>query len=54
MFYSKTRYISTIGTRLQEVEPAYNKNNKTPLPLIGEVIDKLKNTRCFNKLNLIW
>ena len=28
--------------------------NKTPLPLIGEVIDKLKETKYFNKLNLIW
>jgi len=27
--------------------------NKTPLPLIGEVIDKLKETRYFNKLDLI-
>ena len=25
-----------------------------PLPLIGEVIDKLKETRYFNKLDLIW
>jgi len=28
--------------------------DKTPLPLIGEVIDKLKQTKYFNKLNLIW
>jgi len=28
--------------------------DKIPLPLIGEVIDKLKETRYFNKLNLIW
>ena len=28
--------------------------NKTPLPLIGEVIDKLKEARYFNKLDLIW
>jgi len=28
--------------------------NKTPLPLIGKVIDKLKEARYFNKLNLIW
>jgi len=34
------------------VKPAYNKN-KMPLPLIGEVIDKLKNAKYFNKLNLI-
>jgi len=25
-----------------------------PLPLIGEVIDKLKEAKYFNKLNLIW
>ena len=25
-----------------------------PLPLIGEVIDKLKEAKCFNKLDLIW
>ena len=28
--------------------------DKMPLPLIGEVIDKLKKARYFNKLNLIW
>jgi len=28
--------------------------DKTPLPLIGEVIDKLKETKYFNKLDLIW
>jgi len=28
--------------------------DKTLLPLIGEVIDKLKNTRYFNELDLIW
>ena len=28
--------------------------NKTPLLLIGEVIDKLKKARYFNKLDLIW
>ena len=28
--------------------------NKTPLPLIGEVIDKLKDVKYFNKLDLIW
>jgi len=27
--------------------------NKTPLPLINEVIDKLKDTKYFNKLDLI-
>ena len=28
--------------------------NKTPLPLIGEVINKLKEAKYFNKLDLIW
>ena len=28
--------------------------NKTLLPLIGEVIDKLKEAKYFNKLDLIW
>jgi len=28
--------------------------DKIPLPLIGEVIDKLKEAKCFNKLDLIW
>jgi len=28
--------------------------DKIPLPLIGEVIDKLKKAKYFNKLNLIW
>ena len=28
--------------------------NKTPLPLIREVINKLKEARYFNKLDLIW
>ena len=28
--------------------------NKMPLPLIGEVIDKLKEAKYFNKLDLIW
>ena len=28
--------------------------DKTLLPLIGEVIDKLKEVKYFNKLNLIW
>jgi len=27
---------------------------KTPLPLIGEVINKLKKAKYFNKLDLIW
>ena len=28
--------------------------DKTPLPLIGEVINKLKEVKYFNKLDLIW
>ena len=28
--------------------------DKIPLPLIGEVINKLKEARYFNKLDLIW
>ena len=28
--------------------------NKMPLPLIGEVINKLKGAKFFNKLDLIW
>ena len=28
--------------------------DKTPLLLIGEVIDKLKEAKYFNKLDLIW
>jgi len=28
--------------------------DKTPLPLIGKVIDKLKEVKYFNKLDLIW
>jgi len=28
--------------------------DKTPLPLIGEVVDKLKEAKYFNKLDLIW
>ena len=28
--------------------------DKTPLPLIGEVIDKVKEAKYFNKLDLIW
>ena len=32
----------------------YTIKDKTPLPLINEVIDKLKDTKYFNKLDLIW
>jgi len=28
--------------------------DKNPLPLSGKVIDKLKEAKYFNKLNLIW
>jgi len=29
-------------------------NDKTPLPLIGEMINKLKEVKYSNKLDLIW
>ena len=32
----------------------YTIKNKKPLPLIGEVINKLKNVKYFNRLDLIW
>jgi len=32
----------------------YTIKDKTPLPLINEVIDKLKDAKYFNKLDLIW
>ena len=32
----------------------YMIKDKTLLPLIGEVMDKLKNTKYFNKIDLIW
>jgi len=50
---SKKEQISTTSTGLQKVKLAHNKN-KMPLLLIEEVIDKLKNTKYFNKLDLIW
>ena len=52
-------YISKKNSSLWLVQD-YKKLNqvtikdKTPLSLIGEVIDKLKEARYFNKLNLIW
>ena len=52
-------YISKKDGSLQLVQD-YRKLNqvtikdKTPLPLIGEVIDKLKEAKYFNKLDLIW
>ena len=52
-------YISKKDSSLQLVQD-YRKLNqvtikdKTPLPLIGEVINKLKEARYFNKLDLIW
>ena len=52
-------YIPKKDSSLQLVQD-YRKLNqvtikdKTPLPLIGEAIDKLKETRYFNKLDLIW
>jgi len=32
----------------------YTIKDKTPLPLIADVIDKLKEAKYFNKLDLIW
>jgi len=52
-------YIPKKNRSLQLVQD-YRKLNqvtikdKTPLPLIGEVINKLKEVRYFNKLDLIW
>jgi len=52
-------YISKKNGSLQLVQD-YRKLNqvtmkdKIPLPLIGEVIDKLKEAKYFNKLDLIW
>jgi len=52
-------YISKKDSSLWLVQD-YRKSNqvtikdKTPLPLIGEVIDKLKEAKYFNKLDLIW
>ena len=52
-------YIPKKNSLLQLVQD-YRKLNqviiksKTPLPLIGEVINKLKKAKYFNKLDLIW
>jgi len=52
-------YIPKKDSSLQLVQD-YRKLNqiiikdKTPLPLIGEVINKLKEMKYFNKLDLIW
>jgi len=52
-------YIPKKDSLLQFVQD-YRKLNqvtikdKMPLPLIGEVIDKLKEAKYFNKLDLIW
>ena len=60
---SKSRYAAPCfykkNSSLQLIQD-YRKLNqviikdKMPLPLIREVIDKLKETRYFNKLDLIW
>ena len=42
-----------IGTRLQKTKPTYDKEQDTTT-FIGEVIDKLKDMKYFNKLDLIW
>ena len=59
---SKLRYVAPyfyINRSLQLVQDYKKLNqvtlkNKMPLLLIGEVIDKLKEARYFNKLDLIW
>ena len=52
-------YIQKKDSSLQLVQDYRKLNqitikNKMPLSLIGEVIDKLKEARYFNKLDLIW
>ena len=52
-------YISKKDSSLQLVQDYRKLNqvtikNKMPLPLIGEVINKLKEVKYFNKLDLIW
>ena len=52
-------YISKKNGSLQLVQDYRKLNqviikNKMLLPLIGEVIDKLKEAKYFNKLDLIW
>jgi len=52
-------YIPKKNGSLQLVQDYWKLNqiiikNKMPLPLIGEVIDKLKEVKYFNKLDLIW
>jgi len=62
---SKSRYVAPCfyipkkDRSLQLVQDYWKLNqitikDKTPLPLIGEVIDKLKEARYFNKLDFIW
>jgi len=62
---SKSRYVALCfyilkKDSLLQLVQNYRKLNqvtikdKMPLPLIGEVIDKLKEAKYFNKLNLIW
>jgi len=62
---SKSRYVASCfyipkkdgSLRLVQDHRKLNQitiKDKTPLPLIGEVIDKLKEARYFSKLDLIW
>jgi len=62
---SKSRYVAPCFYILKkdgslQLVQDYRKLNqviikdRTPLPLIGEVIDKLKEAKFINKLNLIW
>jgi len=49
LLYSKEEWIKDYR-KLNQVTI----KNKTPLSLIGEVINKLKEAKYFNKLDLIW
>ena len=51
--YSEERQFITAGSRLQETKSSHNKRQDTTF-LIREVIDKLKEAKFFNKLDLIW
>ena len=50
--YSKERQILMVSSRLQKVKPVHKKDEMS-LPLIKEVINKLKDMKYFNKLDLI-
>jgi len=50
--YPKERQITMIGTRLQKTKLTYDKGQDATT-LIEEVINKLKDVKYFNRLNLI-